>query len=906
MKSKLIGFIAALASVLTLGFCCSAAISSVRAENAVNNEEKPLFSVEGSGEALGYIHSDIYGTDEYQFRLEKGGVVNYNQPVDLSECTSTQSFLQMRIQAEEKLKTHVKRISVILTDVYNPDNVVTLEGIGYTSGDANYYSYWKAGAKNQILVGVEKKNNGADVIHSGDGYGALTRIKFGYNTPEASVGAYYFDYANKTVYCNDLQSGDAPVFVCDLTDTAYHAVPWEGFTTGEVYLSVRLDELQTGYEDASISLISVLNKTFDGSETVKDERAPQIVVDKENYAESGAVGYPFYIYNATAYDAFSGIFSPKIKLYKNYGTEAQEEIALDNEDFFVPKSAGEYTLLYSAIDGAGNEGKETVSFSVYPNAHDITYKVLTSGKTNVSVGETVRLSAVEIGGGHGTLTCNCMVIGENGKFYNVEDNSFIPDRAGKYTVRYSVEDGIAQKSVYEYIVEATDDKPFIRTDDLLPDFIIKGYRYTLPKASAYDYKNDKEVPVLITAQGATIDGSSYTADPSAGEVRLKFAAADSVEEAVIPVVDIFNAEGNLDLTKYFECSQGASVQVNGVGVKIAFDGNGSAKLRTPFLTADTEMAFSVDTPSFDIVFSDCRYPDRKIKITYKDGKLQTGKAEYSVGTLSGDATFRFDDTGKIFMINGREITFDSFTNGEAFNGFSYNKAFVSFVAESGSVTVKKIDLQEMNSSITEDSIRPKAVISDNYGGYYDIGDKYKLAPVYFYDVLDTSLSCSLTVTSPSGAVVKDIDGRPLDGVSVNKVYHFIFSEYGSYRVRYSGEAYSGTRNFTYVLQVVDIQAPDIVLSSDIQKIDAKAGEEVALPTAAATDAVDGEVQVRLYLKNSDGMYIPFEDETNQAIKSPHIVNGKFIPQSKGRYFIVYYAMDKAGNPAFREICVEVK
>ena len=900
MKNKLLILACSAAVALSAGVCCAAGFFSASAEK---EQTASLFTLEGNGEQLGYTLSETYGKEEFQFRLEKGDVLKYNQPIDLSGSTVNDAFLKMRLHATEKYDAPVKRLTMTLTDVYDAENYVVLEGIAYTGGDNNYYSYWKAGAAGQSLVGVQGRGNQPPLIHINDKYGAITRVKFGYVDEVGSIGAYYFDEAKKTFYCNDVKSGDPPVFICDLTEPSYHANAWKGFTTGEVYFSLRLDELQGAHADATISLLSLAGHTFDGTEKVEDTRAPKIVVEQSDFVEKGAVGYPYPIPAAAAYDAFDGEFVPQVKLYKDYGGSGQKEIAAES-DRFVPREVGNYTIEYSAADSKGNSAKETLAFSVAHRPDPIESRVVTAGKTEAAVFEKVRLSVVESGGGHGKIVCDTAVVNESGAFYAIKDNAFVPDKAGTYTVRYSYLDEICQKHVYEYNVSVSEDGAYFETDGLLPSFIIKGYKYEIPVAYVYD-ANGGKYRAEVEIRGAETSGNSFTAAKDAGEVVIVFSAQGKTYEKIISVIDVFAENGNIDFSKYFAADKNASVSVDDKGVNFSFNGQGGVRMLNAFLAMNTEISFSATSKSFTLTFTDGVYEDRVVEAVYSNGVLRVGNRQSTVGALGGDSTLSFDITGKNLIVNEVSVPIDTYTNGEPFGGFSYRKAYFSVSAEEGGFCIKKIGLQDMNTSITEDKIRPEVAVEGDYGGYYEIGSLYELVPAYFYDVLDTGLRCSLTVTLPSGKIAKDVNGKELKDVSVYGTYYFVISEYGAYRVTYRCEGFERDRNFSYVLRAVDTEAPFIKLSSDAETIEAKVGQNVVLPNAGVYDRVDGKLAVEMWLKDPSGAICPFV-VVEGGTASPHIKNGKFVPKSKGRFYIVYAAADSAGNAAYKEVCVVVK
>lgn len=86
----------------------------------------------------------------------------------------------------------------------------------------------------------------------------------------------------------------------------------------------------------------------------------------------------------------------------------------------------------------------------------------------------------------------------------------------------------------------------------------------------------------------------------------------------------------------------------------------------------------------------------------------------------------------------------------------------------------------------------------------------------------------------------------------------------------------------------DVIAPVITISGDSDVINAQLGEPLTLPTATATDDVDGEVNVTVY-GEVPGM----------------VSNGTFTSHVLGDHIVTYYAIDSSENETFKNITVRV-
>lgn len=90
---------------------------------------------------------------------------------------------------------------------------------------------------------------------------------------------------------------------------------------------------------------------------VKDTTAPVITINETNQTYSA--GSTIFAYTATVADNYDSILS-----YKVYLVDGDEQVELKGNSF-VAEKAGEYTLVYKAVDNAGNEAEsKTVTIKV--------------------------------------------------------------------------------------------------------------------------------------------------------------------------------------------------------------------------------------------------------------------------------------------------------------------------------------------------------------------------------------------------------------------------------------------------------------------------------------------------------------------------------------------------------------
>jgi hypothetical protein len=155
----------------------------------------------------------------------------------------------------------------------------------------------------------------------------------------------------------------------------------------------------------------------------------------------------------------------------------------------------------------------------------------------------------------------------------------------------------------------------------------------------------------------------------------------------------------------------------------------------------------------------------------------------------------------------------------------------------------------------------------------------------------------LTVKDPNGTVVTSKDGVKLLNVTPDE-YVFSLEYYGKYSLLYKVTDGNGRmRQYVINLDVVDEIKPELSLSSD-EVINVSVGQNVVIPTATATDNLDEELFIYVYLEDPNGESIDLKGTFNNKTS--------FKPLLRGEYKIKYLVSDAAGNFTMKVITVNVK
>ena len=260
----------------------------------------------------------------------------------------------------------------------------------------------------------------------------------------------------------------------------------------------------------------------------------------------------------------------------------------------------------------------------------------------------------------------------------------------------------------------------------------------------------------------------------------------------------------------------------------------------------------------------------------------------------------FDATGnRVFydIESNNVLAVKNYLNGEAFNGFTNGRAYVSYETE-GVKEEATICIVSMNSNYfsddTSDWIAPLIDFLGNVGGEYEVGETLVLPTVIANDVLDGDVNAYMTVKSPSGEIVTTLDGKRLENFRVDgSKLEVKLEEYGSYLMTvYTKDSWENETTISSLTWVVDTIEPTFTLNGEIVST-AKVGQKVSVPTVKATDNFSKNTTVRVYVMMPGGTMM---DVTN---------NKGFVANDAGVYTIVYYVTDEAGNFASANYYVTV-
>lgn len=875
-----------------------------------------LFSVNTANSSYAYgTHTYAPTTEGLVVSLANQDTLTLNRIIDVSKLTKNDNIISLFYTPENPGTADANKVQIILTDVYDPDNYITIEmrSLSATAGVwADTHTFIMASAAGQRPMGAG---------HTGDAFGYPVYLSMTGNKwlPFGSrLWTYSLDYATRSVW-----TPDACLYSCqghaiaDLDDLTRTSEPWNGFTTGEVYLSIRALE----YNAAKLNIVITDIIGVDlAAATFADDTAPEIMVDFADYKEEslpvGIVGEPYRIFDAIARDNYTKNVRVRSNVYVCYDSKYQSECYV-KDGYFVANRPGEHTIVYTATDEFGNIARKSVTVNVVAETDGLNIALSDKISGNVEAGQTVALfSDMQVTGAIGIADVS-VTIEQGTKAYNVEyPYTFTPLYVGKYTVKVECADYVRTKTeIFDFEVVASTRVAILDTV-VLPIYFVSGQSYTLPKLEGYDVSsgNPEKVSanVYVVEDGASEREVGYEPFTIKAKTSLKFIyrvrnaydVAESVYESKI--IDVGFGE-TIDASKYFfSPSEDAEAIATDKEMKLTAD---TENARVAFINSvqaeEFELKFHIDKVdnAFDelnVYLTDSVNVSEKVKFTYR----RKGGATYFSVNDGNDillSSMSFDGTSAdVFMLlydnetqyarpaSSIKSMVNKTVDGKVFNGFTSKQVYLEFefgkVNGRSSVLLYSINNQTFF-NFDMDIMSPQLFVKNSVGDL-DIGDKVTIHEARVYDVLDNTCSLEVRVTAPNKAYVVSDDGVTLNGAcATDRAYVLTVTEYGTYSVVYQVKDSSGNSlSYRYTFKVVENIAPNLQVNTQTQY--AKVGDTVAIKAYTASDniTVETNIGVQIYVMDS-----------NYRLTQVDLTKMTFKPTEKGNYTVYYRCYDEAYN-----------
>ena len=878
--------------------------------------------------------------------LANGDEFTYNGIVDLRESSKENKAIQLYLTPERSKAADAFSLYVKFTDIYDPDNYVIVSIWSYNmksyedspcragyvttcvpsigqSYTGHYTTYQPTGGgwRDYIFKGMRTSGfcsfmsfygdnaNGAVTWKDGTPGGSGFEVDWGYAGYQ-QLG-FWWDYGEKQLYSNQ----PVPEFselVADYDDPNYYSSLWDGFTTGECYVSLWAEDYNNSTFNFVVTEMNGENLSEKEPQTTyKDVDAPVISVDYGEYTETeypaGKIGCAYPVFEASAIDGYDGKTNVSTRVFYGYGTPGCYEISCGST--FVPDRAGDFTIVYRASDRAGNVAFKEVTVTVNESAAELVLN--TSEETVVregTVGIFMDVAESSYGGGVGELTYKVSAVHkESGREYDATDGSFRPMQAGTYEITVSVRDFIGQSKTYVYEAEVSESEgPVFETLPSLPRYLISGYTYSLPALSATDASGTEAASTIYLSDGGketeavgnmlTIDGENRTVS-----IIYRASAGGKKTDLVfrIPVINVKTGM-NIDLAKYFDCD-GVTATANNSEVLLSVDAgktSGRAVYINPVLAEGFSSVFSVAEGNFTelaLFLTDSENSDESIKFSWKNtGGTMFLYVNDRLTSVSSTLDFAGVNSSNFAWANATctftdnstslSVTVDKTYSGQPFGGFSSGKIYVSFEISgadgAAAVSVTKINNQTIRTT-RRDVIEAQITFRDGeYPVQATVGEKLTLKDFVAADVLSPTVSVNLTVYDPEGNAMTSEEGTSLENSFVT-AGTVLFTKAGTYTFIYTVSDGSKEAVYEYIVNCVNSNTITILPDGEIPETGEK-GQTISVPKATCT-AAEGGVTCYVLVINPQGVMTNITQTMS------------FLAESTGIYKVVYTAYDSSGN-----------
>lgn len=833
-----------------------------------------------------------------------GATVMYDGILDLSRSTKKDVLLDILVTPQTAGVEEFKYFWITLTDIHDADRYISIcirdDPWGSlqqsrcsvkTSSMVDYWGQYTQGNFNPMV------NNGTLVATSFFGKFSETfmahSLKLYYDAEENAV------YVSKTAHAYELEDDRYLVLDLDDEDVLGSAYTFDGFTTGEVYLTIEAEGVSSA--NASYIIKTVAGQDLGGA-MLSGDSFPSMIVDIENTAPDGLTGSKYKIFRASAYDVIDGTLEVSSEIYKKEGGGLVRYYnPLNTGDYFVPDQAGIYYIVYQAKNSAGRIITKEVGITVKDKLSDFSIDFGTPLPDEMFTGEKLNIGDYSILGGSGKTECTVKIV-YNGK-EETAGEIFQPTESGKYTLRFYLSDYVRTETL-EMDISVTDGGLPIFDEFSVPEYALAGKRivFALPEAKVYEKGEiyDAAVKITVTENGkeTVLAANAYDVTGTDGEilnVKYEISANGKIFEKVY-TVNIVSPE---KLKDYWIAENAEAEELADSLLFRATAEKTVLKFINATLYGNYSLSFQInegynDFDAVGIVLSDSEKTAEQVEIEFRKGPNTS--AVYVNGKYKGETAATFFGSIQNFYISldadynlydygGKLICkLDSYINNTIFTGFSSGKIYTQ-IAFSGNKGTSGIRLFTLGNQTFYDSyydeIKPVITFDSEFDYVKTIGDEVVLSGAYAYDVLDPETELNVTVR---------VDGETVFSGAYRDDLRFTIDKEGEYIITFTCADSSGnnartTRTFIAVAEGgVNINVNGSVPESG------KTGKTIKLPSASVDSA--GDYELFIFVIDPLGRFMAAEKS--------------FTPEINGVYIVRYAVQTSGGNIYFQDYHITVK
>jgi hypothetical protein len=891
--------------------------------------------------------------------LANGDKFNYNGVIDLNKSKKGRDAIRFYLTPEKDKACDVFSIYITFTDIYNPNNYVIISmwsynmkcyedspcranyvtacvpsiGQQYTGHYNTYqvsgYGWVDTVYKNMRTSGFCSFMSSYGNNANGDVYWVDGKIENGFQVDWGYTGqitqGFWWDYENRQL-CSNQPLAEFSELLADFDSPNYYSSLWDGFTTGECYVSMWAEDYNNSSFNFVVTEVDGVDLTSTEPETsYKDDLAPAINVNYGKYNQDnypvGKVNCPYPVFETEGVDGYDGNTTVTARAFYGYGTENCYEVSCS--DTFIPDRAGDYTIVYTTTDKALNTTTKEVVVQVEDTASELNFTAnIDSAIKTAGKGEIIKVAEVTYSGGVGALTYTATATNtETGKVYDATNGTFRPMEGGTYEIVCQVKDFIGQTKLEKYEITVQDNaSPLFITAPVIPEYLISGYVYYLPKAYATVEATGEEIEATIFVDDAgesEIKRGVYETDGDTRDVKIIYRAEkDGKTSQLVYELPLINVKKgtSIDLGKYFDCTN-ITTSANSNNVILTVDegkNGGKATFINPVIAEGFTSTFTVEAgkgnfEELSMYLTDSVDKNQVVKFTWKN--VQGTRYTYVNDKITTSSTmFDFEgQTSSNFVFSNSTCTYEDFTTstsvviektykGEEFNGFTSGKVTVTFeiygAYGESAINVSKINNQTIRTT-RRDVIKPQfTLIGDKYSTQATVGDTLTLKNCVYADVLAPTTSVFITVLDPNGNAVTSKDGVKLEE-SENLLGEILFTENGKYTIIYTVTDETNVMTEEYIVNCVFANSIEITVKGKLPE-SVSLGTTVKLPTAEYKDLTGGTVRGYILIITPKGVIINVT------------ANGSFTADIKGTYKVLYVGYDESGNSSMVDYSITVK
>ena len=893
----------------------------------------------------------------------------WNNVIDLKETGLNipfLSFLPYQFSPVNKvngvIQDQARFIYVRLTDVYDANKYVDIE-VEYLKAGRNYnipnqMPSFQAAAVGQSMSSLTTELGGTkangriltftepDLMINGS-----TSYKYyasysehpgnpsvGDVTENGQLIDLFYDVTTNQVRVSEATVAGAveKVLVNDLdAKTLYTNNAFEGFTNGEVYLSIFCQK----YSDVKVNMEIASIGTLSGDELHNpisvDDKAPVIELDvSEDQIKNG-----IFVPMGQRVDVVDAKFLDHNLAYSNVSVSYQGAPYTINGNSFLPLSTGDYLITYYAKDAFNNESIVEITYkSIDCSANGnklISYDLGEDNISTVYAGKELTLPEYQVASNNNYIDVKIFAYFDgdlsNKIEINPETRKLFVENVGKYHVVFEMSDFIESVTA-EYTFNSQAGSDVSWTDVALPKYVIKGAKYSFDPVYANVYTKTRpsqvEAKYFISKDGGSFESVANYADlqiTASNTVQFKYVyGTDEITSNVLDVVDVDFTKTALSTPSYFVGNGIVSEEYGSNGFALVTEEDKDVP-STGVVSADFVNVLSLSTFSINFNIPDTMrnvgyvkfiitdYLDTSNSLTITYSQQGSGYLVELSNGRSTSAKAAFYGTNFVLSFKANSNEFNDQTAGSVSwdNNFKGDRILFSFelggIVASGNEGVTKAGIVISNMLGTpmnkqnRDNQAPFIGYDTTYMGTQVKNAKVTISALEGSDLFTPTYygndAALLSVTDVDNNPIKTVDGLIAEELDATRSYDFILSELGEIVVTYSYKDQKNANNViygSYSIYVADNVKPSIAIAdgyNELTVVKAKLGDLITAKNFTYSDNNDEKKDLVAYVYVIDPFYHMY-DLIDNGIE---IDDMKFECEYYGVYTVLYYVEDISGN-----------